>query len=100
MKTEGWPTYSFTECLRPPDGWETRHAILSTYSADLTVIVTALLALSGCEFDLQRTGTRIDRCRGCLGEARESAFALGEGHHGATGGADLGMPSGSRSGTH
>jgi hypothetical protein len=60
MKTEGWPTYSFTECLRPPDGWETRHAILSTYSADLTVIVTALLALSGCEFDLQRTGSRVE----------------------------------------
>jgi hypothetical protein len=60
MKTEGWPTYSFTECLRPPDGWETRHAILSTYSADLTVIVTALLALSGCEFDFQRTGSRVE----------------------------------------
>jgi len=60
MKTEGWPTYSFTECLRPPDGWKTRHAILSTYSADLTVIVTALLALSGCEFDLQRTGSRVE----------------------------------------
>jgi hypothetical protein len=60
MKTEGWPTYSFTECLRPPDGWTTRHAILSTYSADLTVVVTALLALSGCEFDLQRTGSRVE----------------------------------------
>lgn len=60
MKNEGWPTFSFTELLSPPEGWRTDYAILSTYSADLIVIVTALLALTGCDLDNRRTGSRVE----------------------------------------
>ena len=60
MKHESWPTFSFTDLLRPPDGWQVEHAILTTYSADLVVVVTALLALTGCELDYRRTGSRVE----------------------------------------
>ena len=60
MKSEAWPTFSFTEVLSPPEGWRTDCAILSTYSADLVVIVTALLALTGCDLDNRRTGSRVE----------------------------------------
>jgi hypothetical protein len=60
MRNEAWPTFSFTEVLRPPEGWKTDCAILSTYSADLVVIVTALLALAGCDLDNRRTGSRVE----------------------------------------
>lgn len=60
MKKEGWPTYSFAEALRPPDGWQTDCAILSTYSADLVVVVAALLALGGTDLDGQRKGSRVE----------------------------------------
>src|SRR5712672_4328 len=60
MKHEGWPTFSYTDLLRPPDGWQAEHAILTTYSADLVVIVTALLALTGCDLDYRRTGSRVE----------------------------------------
>ena len=60
MKNEAWPTFSFTELLSPPEGWRTDCAILSTYSADLVVIVTALLALTGCDLDSRRTGSRVE----------------------------------------
>ena len=60
MRNEAWPTFSFTEALRPPEGWRTDCAILSTYSADLAVILTALLALAGCDLDNRRTGSRVE----------------------------------------
>jgi len=60
MQNDGWSTFSLTDFLRPPDGWRTEHAILSTYSADLVVIVTTLLALSGCDLDFRRTGSRVE----------------------------------------
>jgi hypothetical protein len=60
MKNEAWPVFSFTELLKPPEGWRTDCAILSTYSADLVVIVTALLALTGCDLDNRRTGSRVE----------------------------------------
>lgn len=60
MTNEAWPTFSFTESLNPPDGWRTDCAILSTYSADLIVVVTALLALGGCDLDSRRTGSRVE----------------------------------------
>src|ERR1035441_5140645 len=60
MKNEAWPTFSFTELLNPPDGWRTDCAILSTYSADLVVIVTALLALTGYDLDSGRVGGRVE----------------------------------------
>jgi hypothetical protein len=59
-KNEGWPTFSFTEFLTPSEGWRTDCAILSTYSADLIVIVTALLALTGSDLDSRRTGSRVE----------------------------------------
>src|SRR5271170_1744761 len=60
MATETWPTFSFTAALSPPEGWRTDCAILSTYSADLIVVVTSLLALSGCDLDSRRTGSRVE----------------------------------------
>ena len=63
MSKEGWPKFSFTELLKPPDGWRTDQAILSTYSADLVVIVTSLLALSGCDLESRRTGSRVELVR-------------------------------------
>src|SRR6266566_10041305 len=62
MNKEGWPKFSFTELLKPPDGWRTDHAILCTYSADLVVIVTSLLALSGCDLE-GRTPSRVELVR-------------------------------------
>jgi len=63
MSKEGWPKFSFTELLKPPEGWRTDHAILCTYSADLLVIVTSLLALSGCDLESRRTGSRVELVR-------------------------------------
>jgi hypothetical protein len=60
MKHEAWPTFSFTDLLRPPEGWQVEHAILATYSADLVVVVTALLALTRCDLDYRRTGSRVE----------------------------------------
>jgi hypothetical protein len=60
MSKEGWPKFSFTELLKPPDEWCIDHAILTTYSADLVVIVTSLLALSGCDLESRRTGSRVE----------------------------------------
>ncbi len=63
MKREAWPIFSIVEVLRPPEGWRTDHAIIATYSADLTVIVTALFAMAGCDLDNRRTGSRIELIR-------------------------------------
>lgn len=63
MKDQAWPTSSVTEMVRPADGWKVDCAILTTYSADLAVIVTALLALSGCDLDHRRTGNRVELVR-------------------------------------
>jgi hypothetical protein len=60
---ESWPNFSFTELLKPPDGWQTDYAILSTYSAVLVVIVTSLLALSACDLESRRTGSRVELVR-------------------------------------
>jgi hypothetical protein len=60
MKQEAWPTFSFADALRPPEGWQVEHAILATYSADLVVVVKALLALTGCDLDYRRTGSRVE----------------------------------------
>lgn len=60
MKPEAWPRFSFTDVLRPPEGWQVDHAILTTYSADLVVVATALLALTGSDLDYRRTGSRVE----------------------------------------
>jgi len=59
MKNDAWPTFSFTDLLKPPEGWRTDCALLSTYSADLIVVVTSLLALTGCDLD-NRRGSRVE----------------------------------------
>ena len=59
MSKDSWPRFSFTELLKPPEGWRTDYAILSTYSADLVVILTSLLALSGCDLESRRNGSRV-----------------------------------------
>lgn len=63
MRKEGWPKFSFTELLKPAEGWRTNQAILCTYSADLVVIVTALLSLGGCDLESRRTGSRVELVR-------------------------------------
>jgi hypothetical protein len=63
MSKTAWPMYSFTEMLRPPEGWRTDHAILSSYSADLVVVLTSLLALSGCDLNGRRAGSRVELVR-------------------------------------
>lgn len=60
MNHETWPAFSFTEAIRPEDGWRVDSAVLSTYSADLNVVATALLALSGVEVDGRRKGNRVE----------------------------------------
>jgi len=63
MKGDGWPTFSFAEALKPPEGWKTDCAILTTYSADLVAIVAVLLSLSGCDLENRRTGSRVELVR-------------------------------------
>ncbi len=41
-----WPQLSFLDVLRPPVGYQATDVILSTYSLDLVVLVSALLALT------------------------------------------------------
>jgi hypothetical protein len=60
MRNEAWPAFSFTEALSPPDGWKTDCAIFGTYSADLVVVVTVLLALTGCDLDNRHKGSRVE----------------------------------------
>jgi hypothetical protein len=60
MKNDAWQKFSFIDFLKPADGWRTKHAILSTYSFDLSVVVLALLALSGYEMDYGRKGSRVE----------------------------------------
>jgi len=63
MMNSGWPSFSVIDLLRPSEGWKTDHAILSTYSADLVVIVTALLAIGGCDLDHRKKGSRAELVR-------------------------------------
>lgn len=51
----------------PPDGWATDHAILSSYSADLVVIVSSLLALRGYELDGDHPRSRVELVRAIEG---------------------------------
>lgn len=48
--------------LRPPAGWRTDHAVLSTYSAHTSVLAAALLALAGQD-DESGSGTRLGLVR-------------------------------------
>lgn len=42
-----WPRLALLDVLRPPQGWQATDVLLSTYSLDLAVLVSGLLALSG-----------------------------------------------------
>lgn len=41
-----WPRLALLDVLRPPQGWQATDVLLSTYSLDLTVLVSGLLALT------------------------------------------------------
>ncbi len=56
------PTLPLLEALRPPPGWRVDRAILSTYSAEPTVIFALLLALAARDDD-EGSGTRVDVAR-------------------------------------
>ncbi len=57
------PWISFCEVLLPEPGWRVDHAILATYSADLVVLVSALVSLSGRDLDQRGKCTRVDLIR-------------------------------------
>lgn len=57
---EAWQKFSFSEFLKPADGWRTKDAVFSTYSFDLSVVALALLALTGCELDYGKKGSRVE----------------------------------------
>ena len=63
MKTTGWPWMSFSEVLRPEPGWQVDRAVLTTYSTDLVVLVTALISLSGSNLDQRTKGSRVELVR-------------------------------------
>ena len=52
--------------LRPPPGWRTDYAVLSTYSAQTPVIAAALLALAGQE-DESGSGSKVGLTRALTG---------------------------------
>src|SRR5688572_24217716 len=54
-----WSTQSYLEALRPDAGFSTKMAILTSYSADLTSIGAALLALAGLNNE-GASGTKAD----------------------------------------
>ena len=57
------PWISFCEVLLPEPGWRVDHAILATYSADLVVLVSALVSLSGRDLDQRAKCTRVELIR-------------------------------------
>jgi hypothetical protein len=54
-----WSHVSFLDALRPEPGWTFEFAILSTYSADLVVVVATMLALSGLDNE-RGSGSKVD----------------------------------------
>ena len=56
------PHLSQLDHLRPPPGWRTDCAVLSTYSAQTSVVVAALMALGGQD-DNSGSGTKIGLAR-------------------------------------
>ena len=64
--------------LRPPPGWKTDCAVLSTYSAQTPVIAAALLALAG-ENDESGSGTKVGLTRALTGLRGRVHFVLQSG---------------------
>jgi hypothetical protein len=56
------PHLSQLDHLRPPPGWRTDCAVISTYSAHTPVVAAALLALAGQE-DLEGSGSKVGMVR-------------------------------------
>ncbi len=54
-----WSGLPYLDALRPLPGWVVEWAVLTTYSADLTAVVTALLALAGLD-DERGSGSKVD----------------------------------------
>ena len=54
-----WSSVSFLDALQPEPGYTVDHAMFSTYSADLVVVVAAMLALSGFDND-HGSGSKVD----------------------------------------
>src|SRR5690242_11617052 len=64
-----WPSQAFLDALHPEPGWSVKGAILASYSADLTSIGAALLALAGLDDDTGGGGNSdlaeaVERLRG------------------------------------
>lgn len=53
-----WPQLSLLDVLRPRQGWHATDALLSTYSLDLVVLVSALLALTDRD-NLDGSGSKV-----------------------------------------
>lgn len=66
------PHLSQLDHLRPPPGWRTDCAVLSTYSAQTSVIAAALLAMGGQDDD-SGSGTKIGLAR-ALSELRGKVY--------------------------
>lgn len=64
--------------LRPPPGWRTDYAVLSTYSAQTPVIAAALLALAGQE-DESGSGSKVGLTRALTGLRGRVHFVLQSG---------------------
>lgn len=68
------PHVAVLDHLRPPPGWRTDRAVLSTYSAHSSVVAAALLALAGQD-DESASGTRVGLVR-ALTELRDNVHIV------------------------
>jgi len=59
MSARRWSNVSYLDAIRPDPGWQTEHAFLASYSADLVALVAALLALAGLDDD-RGSGSKVD----------------------------------------
>ena len=59
MSNDRWNAAPYLDALRPDFGWKVEYALLASYSADLVVVVAAMLALAGVDDD-RGSGSKID----------------------------------------
>ena len=72
------PILPLLEAVRPPPCWRTDRAILSTYSADPTVLIALLLALGGRDDD-SGSGNRVELARSFVDLKGKVTFLLQRG---------------------
>lgn len=72
------PILPLLEAVRPPPGWRTDQAILSTYSADPTVLIALLLALAGRDDDSGH-GSRVELARSLIDLRGKVTFLMQRG---------------------